>query len=559
MSSHFRIGYRWTAPDDPAIPEAPPSRRPCLILTDGWERAQAVAARDALPQLEAEPDDETATYRRFELPAGATAELKSRDDERMQITLTGTRPSLGVEVGLYNDLVRRSRDRSSIRSETDPVDEAPRPPQVQSLEQDTYADFDAAQGMIDRHIDLINHLREKNRPRRGGWEGTLTAYSVRSAARVNSAWRRVGGRSEPRMALIVRLARELSATIDSVCSRPRRILRRERMLQPIGTVQEIDAGCLRWLSRQPGRTSIEKAGARQRILGIARFEDVDTPENRLAGDFLDRAIVAAMEYLREHREFGDHDRVKDVRRFHRLLVRLQRTSDVSHLPPPTGGMQPNYVLQFDERYRQVWDAWLALVRRRQEQDQAWRWRHRIFAEQALLLAIDVLRRSSTRSPALRSDLHVRGEQSAGAFLAPDGEIGSWYPRADSMRNELDLVWGPQIHRHPQIDPRLRRLAPDLVVIRRSENGIALFPIWTALSFAAVHRNDSEIRDLQQRLDDLALTCELRGVYLLPLSHGSRDDASTTIEFGSNLRAHRVDLAMRPTLGFDSLLQWGIGT
>lgn len=555
MSLEHRIGYPWTAPDDADVPDTPPCRRPCLILATAWERAQAVVARDGLPPLDCAGADEPKTHHRFELPAGASTELMSRDDEPMQITLAGGRLDLEIEVKRHNDLVRRSGDRELIGSEDDSVDTAVATP---AISRDVFANSDAAQGMIDRHIDLINHLREKDRPRRGSWEGTLPAYSVRSVARVNSAWRRVGGRSEPRMALIVRLARELSTTIESVCTRPRRILRRERMLQPIGTVQELDAGCLRWLSRQPGRTSLEKAGARQRILGIARFEDVDTPENRLAGDFLERAIFAAAEYLREHREFGDHERVKDVRRFHRLLNRLQRTSDVASLPPPAGGMQPNYVLQFDERYRLVWDAWLALVRRRQEQDQAWRWRHRIFAEQALLLAIDTLRRCSTRSPALRSDVHVRSEQSAGAFLAPNGEIGAWYPNSGTGRHELDLAWGAQIHRHPLIDSRLRRLAPDLVVVRRSESGVALFPLWTALCFAAVHRNDDEIIDLQRNIDRLSSVPPIRGVYLLPRSPESSSDVETTVEFGSNLRVHRADLAMRPTSAFDELFRWGLG-
>src|SRR6266496_6404390 len=99
-------------------------------------------------------------------------------------------------------------------------------------------------------------------------------------------WRKVSNGEEPRTARIVEIARSHLAAIRDVCERPRRMLVRQREAVSVGRVQELDAICLRDLIRRPGRTVLEKAGARQEIMAITRRESVDTAENRVIRDFI---------------------------------------------------------------------------------------------------------------------------------------------------------------------------------------------------------------------------------------------------------------------------------
>ena len=76
---------------------------------------------------------------------------------------------------------------------------------------------------------------------------------------VRTDWRRVasvlaGERdvSEPRMALIVRHARDLHRLVGELGRHPRRVLARDRRLQPVHRIQEMDSACLAWYVRQRG-------------------------------------------------------------------------------------------------------------------------------------------------------------------------------------------------------------------------------------------------------------------------------------------------------------------
>lgn len=94
---------------------------------------------------------------------------------------------------------------------------------------------------------------------------------------------------EPRMALIVKIAEDMSRKLSVVVHAARKILYRERQLISASRVAEIDTNCLRWIVRQPGDTLVEKAALnRQRIFGVIRRESYDTLENRVLKDFLVR-------------------------------------------------------------------------------------------------------------------------------------------------------------------------------------------------------------------------------------------------------------------------------
>ena len=227
---------------------------------------------------------------------------------------------------------------------------------------------------------------------------------------------------EPRMDLIVRIAETFAGDLESLVRAPRRILSRERMRTPLARVQQLDEPCLTWLVRQPGRTAVQKAGPAQQILSVVRRDDYDTLENRVLKDFLKRCVVAARLYLRQCRDFQGTQRVRLVKGFLALcqvLVSepfLRNISDLGGLP------SPNYVLQFDPSYRKLWGWYLRLVRRQQENDDAWRWHRRLWADVArLCLSSAVLRMDGVGFGVqfmCDQQLWIRGEQECGGRFLP---------------------------------------------------------------------------------------------------------------------------------------------
>jgi len=68
---------------------------------------------------------------------------------------------------------------------------------------------------------------------------------------------------------------QLLPTLDLLDRAPPHLARTHRMI-PLARVQEIDRRAMTWLVRQPGETTAERAGNRQRISAIAREENFDT-------------------------------------------------------------------------------------------------------------------------------------------------------------------------------------------------------------------------------------------------------------------------------------------
>lgn len=169
-------------------------------------------------------------------------------------------------------------------------------------------------------------------------------------------------RKGPRAGLETTLARELPAVLTQVFDRLRKVLWRKREPQAVGRVEQLDAACLRWLTRQPGYTVAQKAGPRQRVLAVVRRENYDILENRVLRDLLLRTERLAERWLEENeRSFPGHETVKAVKRLGNLcrkgleLEVLQGVSPLHDIP------KPNYVLTQDALYRRIWDAYLLVV------------------------------------------------------------------------------------------------------------------------------------------------------------------------------------------------------
>ena len=189
-------------------------------------------------------------------------------------------------------------------------------------------------------------------------------------------WREIKSafeKSGPPETVLTLVAKRHYGTIDAIVGNIRKVLARERSKVQIGRVQQIDSHCLRWLTRQPGYSPIEKAGARQEILGVVRRENFDTLENRVLKDFLRRCLALSSVYLRKNdkAEWGKEATIIAVRRLKALCIgaleqpEFEKVKSVSELP------QPNYVLQQDRLYSRIWGEYLKILREEDVAERLW--------------------------------------------------------------------------------------------------------------------------------------------------------------------------------------------
>lgn len=353
-------------------------------------------------------------------------------------------------------------------------------------------------------------------------------------------WRSTDSTQEPPRHLIVKIAEECRAWVVDLCERPRQVLRRVRRQLPLAQAQDIDDACIRWLTRQPGRTTAERAGPRQRILAIAREDTVDTPENRVLRDFLRLSIEAAGRYLRTYKgQFADSARVASVSRYSDTIQRLLRQSPIASVPSLVGEPARNYVLQFDVRYARMWSYYDRLRRQEEERDNLLGWRHRVWTEFCELLvrkqADLVLGPLQTAAGAgsRRKGQHVgpavlHREASFGHFLDTRTYAGLWPVGGSSTQTCISIHRTGDLADHPARSvQQLAHLLPDLVMTKGPafdrQNASQVVGIW---GLFAPMDSDAEARTQARRLQAALETHaanSVRGLLLLPTTEASPVD------------------------------------
>lgn len=345
------------------------------------------------------------------------------------------------------------------------------------------AGFDA-EAFIAEHIESINEITFPGREARRRPE--------RAEALSISSWEEFDGlfwthdEDETPLRLIVRVAEDCTPVLEAICARPRRVLRRERRLERLDRVQQLDDACLQWFVRQPGRTILEKAGPRQRVLSVVRTETADTHENRVVRDFLERSLLAAELYLRENRRLPKSYRTVLVRRFRNRLHYWLKYTQFADVPRPTGVPSANYVLQFDDRYRRVW-YWYERLRRQQAyQDEVWRWQHRTWAEHATLALMHALSELQGESSGFRGTAFIRTDPRCGEFVEERSAIGTWIV-GDDEPLVLETIVGSHLQRAASRREELKdlvTLGPDVVVLTRRGFGngaaVRILAVWASL-------------------------------------------------------------------------------
>ena len=287
--------------------------------------------------------------------------------------------------------------------------------------------------------------------------------------------------------LIYRIAREDRGRLAALCLAPRVLLRRERRMVPLDRARQLDAQSMRWLDKQPGEDLVQKAGGRQRIQAVVRTRSTDTLENRVLKDCLLRAVHAAREYRQENLRFASGQAVKKVERFERECEGLAQLGEIARVPAIVGIPVPNYVLQNDARYKQLWRIWLQLVRREQVTQSLVNWAARWVAEIGFVSALAALSKTVVGQPRWSQDLWLRSEPVHGEYCDPAAPIGSSESSFASHPVTVDVVRGGQLGRAawPAAWRHLVQTAPDFILLPRGPLHRSL-PVWTCVVWNHEH-------------------------------------------------------------------------
>lgn len=342
--------------------------------------------------------------------------------------------------------------------------------------------------------------------------------------RLRAAWDRAQDEENPRMAEIVRQARDLKPVLQRLEETLRRVLRRARETVPLDRAQEIDRASMLWLARRPGRSPAERAGPEQRVLATVRRENFDTPENRVLRAYAELAAAAARVWLREHARARAGERWRRVEAHARRCRALARELETKGVRRADPDIQPNYVLTQDPDYRAVHEAWIRLLKQDRELDDLWAWQAQAwtdFCVLALVLSLDALEEAEmvACAPILWRDEAVHG-------------------RRFEQGNPLATFWLRETNRIVDIHARSRGKLDDRRALSRAQAFLTVstpgsddFPrhiaVWTphamepiALQFAA-----GQACDMLDELQRIGRSEILRDGLILTPSHGTPDVAT----------------------------------
>lgn len=209
----------------------------------------------------------------------------------------------------------------------------------------------------------------------------------------------------------------------------RRRLGRVRVEVPLAAVREMDPVCLRQNTRRPGRTLVEKAGAKQTLRAVVRVERFDTMENRV--------LVAACRTITRHvserlatlsAEQRAHPRARSLRRVADAAAALLALPELAKVTLPRPGERPSYALLKDPDYRAVYRA-LRLLRAEEER----------FVEEWISL------------PQVWNELLLLIVWALMDAALPDAAVPSWSRLLDRRTSESRLVGSPSrrwLHMEP---------------------------------------------------------------------------------------------------------------
>ena len=343
--------------------------------------------------------------------------------------------------------------------------------------------------------------------------------------RLRAAWKRAENEADPRMAEIVRQARNLDPILRNLTTRIRRVLRRHRELTPLDRVQEMDRASMVWLSRQPGRDIAERAGSTQRILATVRKENFDTLENRVLHSYSRLASDVAREWMREHPRAKESQRFQDVYSFRKCCRSMSSLMTELSVSTADAGITPNYVLLQDRSYHTVLEAWEKLLHRRKIEDDLWAWQAEAwtdFSVLAVTLAIDDLDEAQLIA---QSPIFWRAEAVTGRWFEQDRPIAVFW-----LRETNRIV---EIQARPEKPSSALTAARANVALRITDPSRTEMPrrvaVWTphAMEQLDISKSAQDAARLLQELQPIATQEVLRHGLILTPTHEEAAVANAT--------------------------------
>ena len=189
---------------------------------------------------------------------------------------------------------------------------------------------------------------------------------------------------EARLPLILALDRryELRHKLELIAPKLRSHLNRTAEMMSIAKIQEMDAYCLRDYVRRPGNNAAEKAGSRQQLMGIQRYQSFDTAENRFLKGFCNLLHLDSREYRDRHTEAKSLELAIDRFRQEPSVQSISRNALFA--------VKPNYVLQQNPIYRSFYQAYLDYLKRRTEKEKMWGLRQALLVDVVTIMLVTAL-------------------------------------------------------------------------------------------------------------------------------------------------------------------------
>ena len=253
------------------------------------------------------------------------------------------------------------------------------------------------------------------------------------------------GAEEAMMSLIVQLTgnKQLRNILKSISNNPRKILERVRENMKVSRIQQLDGACIREFARRPGYDIATKAGPKQELLAVKRIENTNTLENRVYIWVLNTIRSLADKYQRENKQFATSERVKSVRQFNEEVLRMHKAPALSGITTDAliHPVHPNYPLQLDKRYKEVYEAYQKLRHEQKVQDDAWEWQRVLWGCSSRMIFYSLLH--NILEVEYSSYVYVKHESQQGRWLQASNAPGPF--KDVQKRNRYYLIDSWDIH------------------------------------------------------------------------------------------------------------------
>lgn len=263
-----------------------------------------------------------------------------------------------------------------------------------------------------------------------------------------------GDENKRKRSLILDIAQKAPAILRRLAPKLRKSLLNTRKLLPVERVNELDGKCLEYLLRLEGDNLREKAQKnKMRILGLTKVETYNLLENRVLKDFLERCITKVGQYQREELDFvSQHKQLtnqvldKTLAHFKQRCADLSQNSFLATVNRQRTLPKPNFVLQKDHDYKQIWNMYLALIREKRALDQSLVCQQNLYQDVCEILLNAALCHLATQDNArftlralYQSNLCISLEQRNGHRVKLGGAAGPFLIQSGSGRFSLEVV------------------------------------------------------------------------------------------------------------------------